>query len=147
MGARVHLGFMYHFMHFLKTRFILQSYSFIKTRVLSNKPQANYFKIGILIYLKTLPNCQKRKNHKKIGFWAKNGELIEALASQLNRPGYQSTNYLFLIEVPSRTAKSTLSLLVAFPSQLRYMPSRSTSGRGLVEGNGHLPSIKCSNDQ
>nr|CAN73857.1 hypothetical protein VITISV_037898 [Vitis vinifera] len=76
-----------------------------------------------------------RKNHKKIGFWAKNGELIEALASQLNRPGYQSTNYLFLIEVPSRTAKSTLSLLVAFPSQLRYMPSRSTSGRGLVEDN------------
>ena len=38
INAWVHLGFTYHFMHILKTRFILQNYNLIKTRVLSNVP-------------------------------------------------------------------------------------------------------------
>lgn len=51
----------------------------------------------------------EEKIPEKIGFWAKNGELVEALANRLNRLGYRSTGYSFLVEVRSRDAKNTLS--------------------------------------
>ena len=41
----------------LETRFMHSSHISIKTQVLSNKPQANHFKFGILVYLKTLSKC------------------------------------------------------------------------------------------
>ena len=52
--------------------------------------------------------CQKWKKHKqKRGFQAKNGELVEALVNWLNRLGYWSTAYAFLVKVQSRNAKKT----------------------------------------
>ena len=91
---------------------MLQRYISIKIRDLSNEPQAKHFKIGIYYYLKTLSKCQKQKDQKNIGFWAKNGELVKALSKPAQ-----------LVKVPvevwSRGAKNTLSLPVDFLSRSR----------------------------
>ena len=105
----------------------------LKPEFLSNVLQAKRFKIDILIYLKTLPKCQKIKEQKKIGFQAQNGEPIEAPVNQLNWLGYRSTSSLCLIEVQSRSAKNTLFLLVAFLSRSMYPPSLSTSSRDPIQ--------------
>ena len=124
----------------LETRFIHSSHISIKTQVLSNESQANHFKIGILIYLKTLPKCQKRKDQKYIGFGSKMVNRSRLYINRLNRLGYRQTDSLFPIKVRSRGTKNTFSLLVAFPSQ-------STFGRSPVEAMVTYQSIKCSNGQ
>ena len=84
---------------------------------LSNEPQTNHFKIGILIYLKTLPKCLKRKEHKKIGFRAKNSEPVKALANWLNRPRYWSTGSFFLVKFGREEQKiPSLSLSLSLSS-------------------------------
>ena len=126
---------------YLKNSVYSLKFSFIKTRVLSNVTQTKRFKIDILIYLKTLPKYQKRKEQKNIGFWAQNGEPTKALANRLNRLRYQLTDFLCPVEVQSRSAKNTFFFfLVAFPF-------RSTSGRGSVEATITCQNIKCSNGQ
>nr|CAN70899.1 hypothetical protein VITISV_022769 [Vitis vinifera] len=50
--------------------------------------------------------CYKQKDLKKIGFRAKNGELVKALANLLNQLEYQSTGYFFPVEVWSRDTKN-----------------------------------------
>ena len=67
-----------------------------------------------------------------IGFWAKNGELVEALVNRLNRFGYRSAGYTLLIEVRSRDAKNLLSLLIGLHSQSMAMPSQSRFDRGVT---------------
>ena len=61
----------------------------------------------------------KQKDQKKIGFWVKNDESVEALANRLNQLGYWLTDYSFPIEVRSRDTKNLLSLLVVFLSRSR----------------------------
>ena len=54
-----------------------------------------------------MPKCWKQKDQKKIGFWAKNGEPIEALTNWLR---YWSTCYSFPIEVQLRVTVTCQAL-------------------------------------
>ena len=85
-------------------------------------------------------------------FSRQNGEPVKALA----KPAQSAKGTSW--PIPSSRSRSgwemkktlSLSLPVAFLSQSRYLPSRWRFGGGLVdlgsvEGNGHLPNIKCSN--
>ena len=85
----------------------------------------------------------EEKRPEKIGFRGKNDKPVKALANQLNRPGYQLIGLPFPIEVRLRSAKNTLSLPIAFPSQSRYLHSRSTSGRSPVEAIRMLLAFAC----
>ena len=97
------------------------------------------FKIDILIYLKTLPKCQKRKEQKKIGFRGQIVESVEALGQPAQPAKILVDRFPFPDQGRVEECKNTLSLSVAFPSQSRYPHSRSTSGRSSVLSNSNLP--------
>ena len=74
----------------------------------------------------------RREKKKKIGFWAKKSEPVEAMTNRLNWLRYQSIDYTFLVEFWSRDAKNLLSLSVAFLFRSGNMSSRSRFGQGLT---------------
>ena len=67
--------------------------------------------------------------------------LSQKWLNQFNRLRNQSTGCARLVEDWLREAKKFLSFPVAFSSQSSSFSSRLRIGRGLVEANGHLPSI------
>ena len=106
------------FMQLRKLSLFFKTLISLKPEFLTNVPQAKCFIIGLIIHLKTLPKCWKRKESKKIGFRGQKAQPIKEPINQLpsSRQG------------PVKDAPKTfsLSLPVAFSSQSR-------SDRGLVE--------------
>ena len=61
------------FMHLKKLGLLFKTSISLKPEFLTNVSQAKCFIIGLIIHLKTLPKCQKRKELKKIGFRGQKG--------------------------------------------------------------------------
>ena len=123
---------------YLKNLIYTLKLRFIKTRDLSNEPYAKLFKIGILIYLNTLPKCWKKKITEKYRFssqklWTDrgNGQLAQSARVLFDRFLLPDRG---LIERRKKHIISSSSL--SFSIEWFAFP---------VEGNSHLLSIKCSN--
>ena len=107
------------FMHLRKLGLFFKTSISLKPKFLTNVPQAKCFIIGLIIHLKTLPKCQKRKELKKQVFRAKKAQPIEVMVNQLNRLRNRSISCARPVEDRSRDAKNFLSLPVVFSSRSR----------------------------
>ena len=107
----------------------------LKPKFYQMYPRQNVLKIDISIYLKTLPKCQKRKEHKNIGFRGQNIEPVEALGQSAQLAKVPVDRFPLLGRGLVEECKNTLFLPMAFLSRSRYPFSQSTSGRS----NGNLP--------
>ena len=116
------------FMQLRKLGLFFKTSISLKPEFLTNVPQAKCFIIGLIIHLKTLTKCQKRKELKKQVFEAKKAQWVKIMANRLNRLRNQSTGCARPIEDRSREAKKFLSLPIAFFSRSRGFSYRSRSG-------------------
>ena len=109
------------FMQLRKLGLFFKTSISLKLEFLTNVPQAKCFIIGLIIHLKTLPKCQKRKELKNIGFRGQKVQPVEPMANRLNRLRNLSTSCPRPVEDRSRDAqKVSLS-----PSSL-FFPIEAT---------------------
>ena len=131
------------FMQLRKLGLFFKTSISLKPEFLTNVPQAKCFIIGLIIHLKTLPKCQKRKELKKQVFGAKKAQPVEAKANRLNRLRNRSTDFPRLVEGCQKISLSPSCLLFSVEVILFLVEVWSRIGRG----NGNLSCIKCSNCQ
>ena len=143
------------FMHLRKLGLFFKTSISLKPEFLTNVPQAKCFIIGLIIYLKTLPKCQKIKELKKQVFGAKKAQLVEAMANRLNRLRNRSTGCARpiedrlcsfgqeLVKGGQKVSLSSSSLLFPVEGILFSVEVRSRFG----QDNGNLSCIKYSNGQ
>ena len=98
------------FMHLRKLGLFFKTSTSLKPEFLTNLPQAKCFKIGLIIYLKTLPKCQKRKESKNRFFGAKKAQPVEEPVDRLwssgrgpieggQKSSLSPSSFLFRVEV------------------------------------------------
>ena len=110
-------------MHLRKLGLLFKTSISLKPEFLTNLPQAKCFKIGLIIFLKTLPKCQKIKESKNRFFGAKKAQPVNRLWSS-DRGS---------VEGGQKSSLSPSSLL--FPIEVFLLPVevRLSTGRGPVE--------------
>ena len=89
-----------HFMQLRKLGLLFKTSILLKPEFLINVPQAKYFIIDLIIHLKTLPKCQKRKKFKKQVFGAKKAQPIKEPVDRLCLFGRGRSKSLSLFQQP-----------------------------------------------
>ena len=118
-----------HFMQLRKLGLFFKTLISLKPEFLTNVPQAKCFIISLIIHLKTLPKCQKRKELKKIGFQGQKGSTGRGY-DQPTQPVEVMVNRLNRLCSSGRGRQKSLSF-----SQQPSLPGRGDSllGRGPVK--------------